>query len=77
MDLVKSVSNILGVVCVIIGLLLIPLGIWFLKPGIKNKDIPSLVIGIIVLVFSLTTLAGAYVLLTQGLLQQFIFPLSR
>ena len=77
MDLVKSVSNILGVVCVIIGLLLIPLGIWFLKPGIKNKDIPSLVIGIIVLAFAVTTLAGAYVLLTQGLLQQFVFPLSK
>jgi hypothetical protein len=77
MDLIKSVSNILGVVGAIIGLLLIPLGIWFLRPGIKNKDVPSLVIGIIILIFSITTLAAAYVLFNQGLLKQFIFPLSK
>ncbi|MBN1375270.1 MAG: hypothetical protein JXA01_03860 [Dehalococcoidia bacterium] len=77
MDLVKSISNILGVVCAIIGVLLIPLGIWFLRPGIKNKDRVSIVIAIIVLIFSVGALVGAYVLFTQGLLKQFIFPLSR
>ncbi|MCX6005941.1 MAG: hypothetical protein NTZ34_01605 [Chloroflexi bacterium] len=77
MDLVKSISNLLGVVCVIIGVLLIPLGIWFLKPGIKNKDRPSLIIAILILALAVGTLVGAYVLFTQGLLKQFVFPLSQ
>ena len=71
------VSNLLGAVCVIIGVLLIPLGIWFLKPGIKNKDRPSLIISIVILALAVGTLVGAYVLFTQGLLKQFVFPLSQ
>lgn len=77
MDLVKTVSNILGVVCAIIGILLVPLGVWFLKPGIKNKDRVSIVIAIVVMILSVCALVGAYVLFTQGLLKQFVFPLSR
>jgi hypothetical protein len=77
MDLVKTVSNVLGVVCVIIGVLLVPLGIWFLRPGIKNKDRVSLIVSILILALAVGTLVGAYVLFTQGLLKQFIFPLSQ
>lgn len=77
MDLVKSVSNILGVVCAIIGILLIPLGIWFLRPGIKNKDRVSIIIAVFVLLLAVAAFAGAYGMFTQGLLKQFVFPLSR
>ena len=77
MDLVKSVSNILGVVCAIIGILLIPLGIWFLRPGIKNKDRVSIIIAVFVLLLAAGAFAGAYGMFTQGLLKQFVFPLSQ
>jgi drug/metabolite transporter (DMT)-like permease len=70
MDLVKTVSNVLGVVCVIIGVLLVPLGIWFLRPGIKNKDSVSLIVSILILALAVGTLIGAYVLFTQGILKQ-------
>jgi len=76
MDIIKTVSNVLGVVCIVIGLLLLPLSIWFLQPALKNKDRVSLVIAIIVLVLSAFCFIGAYSLFTQGLIQQFIFPLQ-
>ena len=77
MELIKTVSNVLGVVCIAIGILLLPLSIWFLQPALKNKDRVSLVIAIIVLVVSVFCFIGAYNLFTQGLIQQFIFPLQR
>jgi xanthine/uracil permease len=77
MELIKTVSNVLGVVCAVIGLLLLPLSIWFLQPALKNKDRVSLVIAIIVLAVSVFCFIGAYSLFTQGLIQQFIFPLQR
>jgi drug/metabolite transporter (DMT)-like permease len=77
MDIIKTVSNVLGVVCVVIGLLLLPLSIWFFQPAFKSKDRVSLVIAIIVLVLSVFCFIGAYSLFTQGLIQQFIFPLQR
>ena len=76
MDIIQTVSNVLGVICIVIGVLLIPLTIWFLQPAIKNKDRVSLVIAIIVLVLSAFCFIGAYSLFTQGLIQQFIFPLQ-
>jgi len=76
MDIIKTVSNALGVVCIVIGLLLIPLSIWFFQPAIKNKDRVSLVIAIIVLILSAFCFIGAFSLFTQGLIQQFIFPLQ-
>jgi len=76
MDIIKTVSNVLGVICIVIGVLLIPLTIWFLQPAIRNEDRVSLVIAIIVLVLSAFCFIGAYSLFTQGLIQQFIFPLQ-
>ena len=77
MDIIKTVSNILGVICIVIGLLLIPLSIWFFQPAIKNKDRVSLVIAIIVLILSAFCFIGAYSLFTTGIIEQFIFPLQR
>lgn len=76
MDIIKTVSNVLGVVCVVIGLLLLPLSLWFFQPALKSKDSVSLAIAIIVLVLSIFCFIGAYSLFTQGLIQQFIFPLQ-
>jgi len=76
MDIIKTVSNVLGAICIVIGLLLIPLSIWFLQPALKSKDRVSLVIAIIVLILSAFCFIGAFSLFTQGLIQQFIFPLQ-
>ena len=76
MDIIKTVSNVLGVACAVIGLLLLPLSIWFFQPALKNKDRVSLVIAIIVLVLSAFCFIGAFGLFTQGLIQQFMFPLQ-
>jgi hypothetical protein len=70
MDLIKTVSNVLGVVCAVIGVMLIPLGIWFLRPAIKNRDRTSLVIAILVLALAVGSFIGAYVLFTQGIIKQ-------
>jgi hypothetical protein len=70
MDLVKTVSNVLGVVCAVIGVLLIPLGIWLIRPGIKNKDRTALVISILVFLLAVGSFIGAYILFTQGILKQ-------
>jgi len=69
MDLIKTLSNVLGVICIIIGIFLIPLSIWFLKPAIKNKDRVSLVVAIIVLALSAVCFAGAYIMFTTGLIK--------
>jgi hypothetical protein len=76
MDIIKTVSNVLGVVCVVIGVLLIPLSVWFLQPAIKNKDKVSLIIAISVLVLSTFCFIGAFSLFTSGIINQFIFPLQ-
>ena len=76
MDIIQTVSNVLGVVCIVIGILLIPLSIWFLQPAIKNKDKVSLIIAIIVLVLSAFCFIGAFSLFTTGIIKQFIFPLQ-
>jgi hypothetical protein len=70
MDLIQTVSNVLGVVCAIIGVLLIPLGIWFVMPAIKNKDRTSLIISILVLALAVGAFIGAYILFTQGIIKQ-------
>jgi len=77
MDIIKTVSDILAAVCIVIGLLLIPLSIWFFQPAIKNKDRVSLIIAIIVLVLSAFCFIGAYSLFTTGIIKQFVFPLQR
>ncbi|MHB8084512.1 MAG: hypothetical protein ACYDHZ_01640 [Dehalococcoidia bacterium] len=69
MDLIKSVSAALGVLCIIIGILLLPLGIWLLSNGLKNKDRPSIVIAILLFALAILTFFGAYSLFTQGILQ--------
>jgi len=70
MDLIETVSNALGVVCAIIGVLLIPLGIWFIMPAIKNKDRTALIISILVLALAVGAFIGAYILFTQGIIKQ-------
>ena len=74
MDLVKTVSNVVGGVCTVIGVLLVPLGIWLLRPGIKNKDRAAIVIASIVLVLAVCSFIGAYVLFTQGIIKQAPMP---
>ena len=70
MDLIKTVSNILGVICIVIGVLLIPLCIWFLRPAIKNKDRASLVVAILVLALAVACFIGAVSLFTTDIIQQ-------
>lgn len=77
MDIIKTVSNVLGVICVVIGLLLLPLSTWFLQPAIKNKDRVSLVIAILILLLAAACFTGAFSLFTTGIIEQFIFPLQR
>ena len=69
MDLIKALSNVLGVIAIIIGLFLIPLSIWFLQPALKNRDRPSLVIAIVVLVLAAGCFVGAYFMFTTGLIK--------
>ena len=72
MDIIKTVSNILGVICVIIGVLLIPLSVWFFQPVIKNKDKVSLIIAIFVLTLVVGCFIGAFSLFTTGIIKQAI-----
>lgn len=77
MDLIKSVSNVLGGICAVIGFLLIPLVVWFLRPAIKNKDRVSLIIAIMVLALAVGCFIGAFVLFTQGIIKQAPLPGGR
>jgi len=70
MDLIKTVSNVLGVICSVIGVLLIPLSIWFFQPAIKNKDRTSLIIAILVLALAAGCFVGAYIMFTTGIIKQ-------
>jgi hypothetical protein len=70
MDLIKTVSNVLGVVCIVIGVLLIPLAFWFLKPALKNKDRTSLIISILITALAAACFIGAFSLFTTGILKQ-------
>jgi len=69
MDLIKTLSNVLGVIAIVIGVFLIPLSIWFLQPAIKNKDRTSLVIAIIVLALAAGCFIGAYIMFTTGIIK--------
>ncbi len=69
MDLIKTVSNVLGVICIVIGVFLIPLSIWFLRPAIKNRDWTSLVIAILVLALAAGCFTGAYIMFTTGIIK--------
>jgi hypothetical protein len=69
MDLIRTVSNVLGVICVIIGILLIPLAVWFLLNAIKNKKTSSYVIAGLLFLFAAGCGVGAYSLFTQGILK--------
>jgi hypothetical protein len=77
MDMIKTVSNVLGGVCAVIGVWLVPLGIWFLRPAIKTKDRTSLIIAILVLALAVGSFIGAYVLFTQGIIKQAEMPTVR
>lgn len=69
MDLIKTLSNVLGVICIVIGVFLIPLSIWFLRPAIKNRDRVSLVVAIVVLALATVCFIGAYFMFTSGLIK--------
>lgn len=77
MDIIETVSNVLGVICIVIGLLLLPLSAWFFQPAIKNRDRVSLVVAILVLLLSAACFIGAFSLFTTGIIEQFMFPLQR
>ena len=70
MDLIKTISNILGVICIVIGILLIWLSIWFLQPAIKDSDRTSLIIAILILVLVVGCFIGASSLFTTGIIKQ-------
>ncbi|MFC1905660.1 hypothetical protein ACFLXL_02495 [Chloroflexota bacterium] len=69
MDLIKTISNILGVICIVIGILLIPLSIWFLRPAIKDSDRTSLIIAILILVLTIGLFVAAFSMFTTGLIK--------
>jgi hypothetical protein len=69
MELIKTLSNILGGVCVVIGILLIPLIIWFLRPAIKDSDRTSLVIAILIMVLTVGCFVAAFSMFTTGLIK--------
>jgi hypothetical protein len=69
MDLIKAISNLLGIVCGIIGILLVPLGIWFLRPAIKNKNRPYLIIGLLILALAIGCFIAAFGLFTTGIMK--------
>jgi xanthine/uracil permease len=68
MDWIAKLNVVLGVVCVVIGLLLVPIGGWFLKNAIQNKDTVSYVIAVIILVFAVLIFIGAFNIFTSGLI---------
>lgn len=68
MDIIDKLSLALGIVCVVLGILLIPIGGWFLKNAIKNKDVASYVIAGIILVFVILIFIGAFNVFTNGLI---------
>lgn len=70
MDLIKTISNILGVICIVIGILLIPLSIWFLRPGIKDSDRTSLIIAILIMVLTVACFVAAFSMFTTGIIKQ-------
>jgi len=70
MDLIKTVSNVLGVICIVIGVLLLPLAAWFFRPALKSKDKTSLVVAILVLALAAACFIGAFNLFTTGIIQQ-------
>ena len=77
MDFIGTLSRVLGIVCVVIGLLLLPLYGWFFWNGIKGRDKLSVVISILILAFAVFVFVGAYLIFTQGLLRNiFKFPLG-
>jgi xanthine/uracil permease len=68
MDWIGKLNVVLGVICVIIGLLLVPIGGWFLKNAIINKDTASYVVAAIILIFAILIFIGAFNILTSGLI---------
>jgi len=70
MDIIKAISNVLGVICIVIGVFLIPLSIWFLRPALKNRDRTSLIIAVFVLALAAGCFIGAYIMFTTGIIKQ-------
>jgi hypothetical protein len=70
MDLIKTLSNVLGIISIIIGIFLIPLSYWFLKPAIKDSDRSSLIIAILVLILAIACFFAAFSMFTTGLIRQ-------
>jgi xanthine/uracil permease len=69
MDFLQTVNIILGVICIIIGLLLIPMSIWFMFSGIKNRDRVFIIIAVAVLVLAIVAFFGACNLFTSGIIR--------
>ena len=69
MDLIQTVSLALGVVCVVIGLALMPLGGWFLRNGIKNREWMPVIISILILALAALAFVGAFNVYTHGIMQ--------
>ncbi len=70
MDLIKTLSNILGVISIVIGILLIPLSVWFLRPAIRDSDRTSLIIAILIMVLTVGCFYAAFSMFTTGLIKQ-------
>lgn len=69
MDLIQAVSLALGVVCVVIGLALVPLGAWFLWNGMKNRHWIPVIISILILGLAVLAFVGAFNMYAHGIIQ--------
>jgi drug/metabolite transporter (DMT)-like permease len=70
MDLIKTVSDILGWISIVIGILLIPLSIWFFKPAFKDSDSTSWIIAILIVILAIACFYAAFSMFTTGLIKQ-------
>ena len=69
MDFLQTVNVILAIVCIVIGLLLMLLGGWFLWSGLKNRERPSVVIAILIFILAVFAFVGAFNLFKYGIIR--------
>ena len=70
LDFIDTLSNTLGIVSIVIGILLLPLFGWLFWNGIKDRDKTSIIVSVFILAFAILVFIGAYYMFTQGLLRR-------
>lgn len=68
------IGNILGEICIIIGIILVAMSVWYLRPGLKNKDRVALIMAIIILLLAAGSFIGAFSLFSHRITLQSMFP---